>query len=349
VVLPLVLWAYDALILGKRGVRENILDKVPFLAVAGVFSFIALVAQGPSGGGGGWIRPLLSIKSNVLTMIPIFARYLVMLAYPTGLSPQYEPGIKTSVDGTVLVSTLLLALIAGVAFLLHRRRPDLLFWILVFFIGLIPVSQIVPMVTLINDRYLYFPIIGVAGLVGIGVVSAGDYAAGKFRRFIYAASLIGIASLATATYRQIDMWHDSITLWSRALEINQYSPFCRYMLTDALYKTALHRQADEGDLDAALPLYLKVLQLDPHHRDTLNNIAVLYVRKKELKKAREYLLRLTTDFPDDFEGLVNLGLAYRDSGDMHNARNCLNKALALQPQSVKAAEILKNLGSIEGL
>jgi 4-amino-4-deoxy-L-arabinose transferase-like glycosyltransferase len=165
VVFPLVLLAFDLCFPQNRNRRICLVDKIPFFLAAFATALITIKSQSPEIGGGTTSYHGGTPLTTLLTMLPVFVRYLGMTLWPTNLSPVYSPFIKTGFDLEVAASGLLLVLVVGLGIFLYHRKRDLLFWLLLFFIGLLPVSQIVPLVTLMNDRYLYLPMIGASAFL----------------------------------------------------------------------------------------------------------------------------------------------------------------------------------------
>ncbi|HEY5976088.1 MAG TPA: hypothetical protein VIU41_15245, partial [Geobacteraceae bacterium] len=159
VVLPLVLALFDLCLLPAARRQRWLLDKLPFLAVAGLAGLLAYYSQSAEFQGGrmGYLND--SPWQQLLTMLPVFVRYLGLLVWPSRLSAIYQPPLKTAMDGEVVASALLLGLFVLAGWLLWRRRRDSFFWYALFFVGLLPVSHLVPLTTLMNDRYLYFPML----------------------------------------------------------------------------------------------------------------------------------------------------------------------------------------------
>jgi Tfp pilus assembly protein PilF len=86
----------------------------------------------------------------------------------------------------------------------------------VYILALLPVLQIVPLLTLKNDRYLYFPMIGAAGVAAI-LISALLQGSKQLRSAVVAVSIMVYTALGCTTYYQAQQWKDSITLWHFAI------------------------------------------------------------------------------------------------------------------------------------
>ncbi len=102
----------------------------------------------------------------------------------------------------------------------------------------------------------------------------------------------------------------------------------------------LHKQ---GELDDALRSYARVLDLDPLHRDALNNIGVVLRAKGRHLAALAAYERALTLQPDDPGLLGNIGNALRATGQLERALSVLYKAVSLAPQ---APAMHHNLGLV---
>jgi len=124
--------------------------------------------------------------THFLTLIAFGARYTAMALTSYGVGPFHQPPLATSVADRWFLSGVLLALLFGWrAFVaLRRGAAEGGFWIWAA-IGYAMVSQIVPFIFPLADRYLYFilpGLIGAALLVGQEALSALTFveAAGKW-------------------------------------------------------------------------------------------------------------------------------------------------------------------------
>jgi tetratricopeptide (TPR) repeat protein len=264
-------------------------------------------------------------------MLPVFCRYLFNLVWPTNLSPFYSPAVKNNVDGEVASAGVLLFLAAILAFYLLRRQRHLSFWFLLFFIGLVPVSQGVPLITLMNDRYLYYPMAGAAVFMAFFPAALLTAPGGKWRIF---GSLVVflILPLSYLSLKQAEIWRDGVAFWSRAYEEAPESDRVRNGFADALFSKGMVL-ANGGRKDEALSYYLAVLKIDSFDQRTLNNIGELYTKRGELAEGRRYLLRMTKRYPWDLYGFLNLGDNFLGSGEMARAEESYRRAITIEPRS----------------
>ena len=335
VVLPLVLLLYE-LLLREREARQRTLARLlPYGAVAAGAAALAWISQDPAVGGGRADYWAGSLGNTLLTMVPVTARYLGMVLWPASLSPAYAQPLKDGVDLAVLLSFLLLAGIGGVGWWLYRVNRPLCFWLAVFFAGLLPVSQIVPLVTLMNDRYLYFPLLGAAGLFG-GLTAL---AAERLRGVARVTALAGVGAillvLPALAHVKAEAWENTLTLWQDAIRNEPAASLAWLGLGHAYYY--------RGYTDRALDALLRSYQLFPQDEDTLLLLGAVHQRRREPLLGRRYLLELATQNPRNATGLLALGENLWSTGELAGAERAYRQALTLRPGT---ADIQENLGCV---
>ena len=338
VIFPVAILLFD-LCYGRDGGnagKRQFLDKIPFLVVAVIAAALAVHSQAPdnvdgSGGGrtgyhGG------SPFATLLTMLPVLCSYFRLILLPTNLSALYDPVIRQTPDIAVIAAMLFLAVTAYLIFRLYQYKKSMAFWPAFFFLALLPVLQIVPLVTLINDRYLYFPIIGIAGLAAcaMSLTSARRLMAGCF-------ILLLLPAMSFLTVKRLHFWRNGVALWSDTV---QKSP--KVALAWEALGEALHYN-QRPDRMAAEKAYLRVLALNPDIEISRYNLALLYLDMNELPKAEAVLNELLRRKPDHVMGLSAFGDLAIKRYDYVAAERYYRKANALQPDAVPVLQKLANL------
>lgn len=335
VVLPPLLLLYDICFVAKERRGRWLADKLPYLATAGIMALVALKSQAPEFSGGRTGYHGGSPWTTFLTMLPVLMRYLGMLFWPANLSAVYNPPIRTGVDWAVALSALAVIGLCTAGYCLFRARKDLFFWGALFFIGLAPVSQVVPLVTLINDRYLYFPMLGSAAFLVAMTFSAVEKLPAPYRKGVAAALCLPLLILPPLSFKRAEVWHDSFTLWSDAVARDPANPVALRALGGAYQRI--------GRLEAALPYYQRALALDPFNADVLDNISCIYLNLGGFDQALPHILRLNEHHPRFANGYRSLGYYHFLTGDLPKAEAAFQKSLSLEPDSDFA---LRQLGHI---
>lgn len=215
VIFPVVIISYDFFYCSEFR-RTKLVDKIPFVLLTLAACILTIKSQDYNAGGGMRDYPGGSPLTTLWTMIPVFLSYLKDLVYPLDLSPYYMVAIRKTADGAVISSAVILLGLAGLGALSVSRWPRIIFFFSVYITALLPVLQIVPLVTLKNDRYLYFPMIGAAGVAAI-LLSVMMRRSIRLRNTAVAVAISVCTALGCMTYYQTQQWKDSITLWRFAI------------------------------------------------------------------------------------------------------------------------------------
>jgi protein O-mannosyl-transferase len=339
VILPLVLVLFDLCYREKQDIKRVLSDKVPFAVIATVFAVVAIKSHSAQVQGGEAAYYGGSPYATFLTMLPVLARYLGMVFWPARLSAFYDPPVKTGVDSEVAWAALLCVVLILLGAFLYRRRRDIFFWYALFFVGLIPVSQIVPIVTLMNDRYLYFPMLGAAACLGIMLFRDVVWRdALKSRWFIPAAlcSLILVVACSGATLSRIGVWRNSATLWRDAVQKAPNAAIPHDSFGEGLLQ--------QGEIAEAVRQFKVALSLEPDPAaaelsvntratiaNTRNNLGTTYGMQGMTDAAIEQFTVAIRLNPAFAKAYFNLGNALMHKELIEEALRCFETAVRLNP------------------
>ncbi len=124
------------------------------------------------------------------------------------------------------------------------------FW---FVIGLGQLLQIVPLDMTVADRWFYFPMAGLLGMLGVGITALHlNSSRLTYPVAITAILLIGILSIRTIVRNA--NWYDPVTLYTHDIQVQE-----DYYLEGALGEYFKRI----GKVDQAMPHYKKALELNP--------------------------------------------------------------------------------------
>lgn len=302
VVLPLVLVLYDICFAPRQYRRQWVVDKIPFFIAAVVIALMTLRSQAYNAGGGIVNYPDESAYDIFLTMLTVFARYAGKLVWPTNLSIYYYVPIKTGIDVVVALSGIFVILLCTGLFYFFRKDKAIFFWAAIILVGILPVSQLIPLSTLMNDRYLYFPLLGFAVLLASGAVFCIDKLSSRAKWVGTALMCLMLLPLPVLSWQRSQVWFDSISLWSDAL--NKYPSFVTYAgMGNALY------QADK--INEAVKMYEKSLLLEPTCEEALRSLGAIYFNRGEYNKALYYIKLFVENYPDNALAHRMLDIAYK--------------------------------------
>jgi protein O-mannosyl-transferase len=124
VILPPILLLYTLCFRERQQRTGKVLDLAPYVVAAGMIALLALQSQSPDNDGGRvYHYPGGSLYATVLTMMPVLARYLGLLFWPSGLSAWYMPQIRTAPDAAVASCVLMLLALIGLGWWLSNTAP----------------------------------------------------------------------------------------------------------------------------------------------------------------------------------------------------------------------------------
>ena len=222
VVLPAAFFAYDLCFSG-RITRRQILDKLPFLAVAAATVLLTTNAQDRDSA---LIQAGLPLAGRVALLAKIFALYVGHALLPIGLSAFYAVGGEPPEGPIVLIGALLaIALIVGF-FSLRRNNPAAAFGIALFLLPLATVMNFFFTLRIwMTDRYLLFPTIGSSlALVALAAPLFRQRGADKAqarrspaRAWFAGGGILVIGLYSVLTFSRIGIWTSSVSLWSDVL------------------------------------------------------------------------------------------------------------------------------------
>ncbi len=326
VTFPLVLLLLDAWPLGRlqgdrRAWLRRAAEKAPLLAVGAAASAVFFEAQ--RRGGAVVALDAIPLAPRLANAAVAYVGYLGALVWPAGLAAHYPfHDLLRSPGGLAraLASAALLLALTGGALCARRRAPYLVVgWL--WYLGML-----VPMIGLVQlgaqasaDRYLYLPAVGLFVALVWGTADLGARAP----RLLRAAAVAASAALAGVSASQVRHWHDSESLFARALAVTRENGRAHLQLGAALL--------ERGDLARARPHLLEAVRIEPGSLQARNNLATYRARNGELEAAiREYreILRLA---PAWALAHNNLGMALAESGRFEEAERAFREALRLDP------------------
>lgn len=315
VVLPALCIACDVLVTRRFG-RRTLAATLPLFAIGAVVVWYNLAGNPIHGSrfhGG-------SAVVTWLTSSTVVFRYLALTVAPVGLRTfYYIPLHGSPADWPVAASLAGLAALAVLVLWLSGRRPREAFWLLWFGIALAPMLNIVPFPTLMQDRYMYLPLLGLLAAAG-GALDDGlrSRAARRAGAAIAAAAAIALGAVTVA--RQA-AWQDGLSLWRDWALQEWYLPIDvgPFSAPDSDRKLAILESAARAEPDSAL---------------LRHNLGALLYERGNLPAA-VVELDAAAQLPGGDAGvpLLDLGRALLRSGDPTGAAAVLQQAVAREPYS----------------
>lgn len=345
VIIPVVLVCYDFFLCApsqRPTLKLSLFEKLPFVFAVSAMAYQSSILQMKELGGGRAAYHGGSLYTTMVTMVHVLGDYILNIIWPTGLSAIYTPPVVMTPSVVTIGILVLLVLVVLICVARYRQNKTLVFAVALFFVGLLPVSQIIPLVTLMHDRYLYIPMIGVAWFAG-GVIHLILHKRPDLAKSVLTVTLIICVSLGALSFQRAKVWRSSIALWTDTVEKLPEN----WGVWDALAEAYISK----GDKDGALRAYDKVFSMKPDYMDedakeikALNNAGALFMERGDITRSRDLLDKLTTKYPDYAPGFINRGLNALLQKDMATAERSYMKALELEPGNTSA---LMGMGTVQ--
>ena len=321
---------------------SDALHRVPWrhvaAAAAGVGAYLVLRQVNRAADAAHLEPPTLA---SIGTFVRAFGFYVERLLVPMDLSA-YVPVVP---DGAVPWSFAALGAIAAALALRAPRLRVAVFWILVTLAPSMLIILAHISVTMVAERYLYLPSVGLALLAAFALTTV----AVRDRPRLAAATVLAAVALgAGATVQRNRVWHDEVTLWS---EVTRRTP--GYALPNMNLGLAL---ADAGRLDEAEVAYRAAVDAEGSvstKRDTLVNLGHLQLRRDRLDDALGFFERATA-IASSASAEYGVGAVYRARAraalargdaqsavaDFARAAAALSAALRIDPRHYKSEYLL---------
>lgn len=361
ITLPLALILLDFYPL-KRGWRLG--EKLPFFVLAGAAAGAAFGAEVENGAAQG--LGLYPLSQRLATAAYGLAFYPRKTLFPVGLVPLYEiPRPFEALAPRFVLSVIFLAVLTTVLIARRKRWPAAARASLFYLITIGPVLGLVRFgPQLAADRYSYLSCLGWALLFGAAVERFDLKAFG-------AAALI---LLGTLTFRQTARWHDAVTLWSYALDVDPrvamgqehlgYALAGQGRLKDAQgrYEQAIALRPDYwlafnnlgnalagmGRLDEAQDKYREAIRLKPDYWEARSNLGLALGRQNRFEEAQAQFEEALREAPEQAGLHNNLGLVFYSQKKPARAEEEFRRALALDPGQRQSRMMLQTLASGKG-
>ena len=255
VVVPAIVLLYDMLVC-----RKTFSDALTRQFIPGMLSvWILLITMGAQASELGGVRDHMVLgKLHILAVDSVILwNYVAMLLCPRQLSVLYDPA-TTGIATQVAIASLCWVVVGFASWRIRRSHPFVPLAAASFFLLLLPVLNLTPITTLMNDRYLYMPSIPFFALVCVGVkwgcerldasrAARSDQPATASNRNV-PGGWIGIPLAATiplliATYEHLPVWKNDQALWENTMARTPTLPLVHIQYAWMLHNSGHHDAA----------------------------------------------------------------------------------------------------------
>jgi len=158
-----------------------------------------------------------SLGQTLLIQPRIWAMEWTQIIFPHDLCADY--GAYSLQNFVEPISAEAVGLIVLVQIFLGFRSRVFAFGSAIFWAGLLPVSNLMPLYRPMADRFLYLPLTGLAMVLARGLYAARRLP-GWGRVCVYTAVILCIGGGAAVSFFRERVWHDSLALWQDTAAVN---------------------------------------------------------------------------------------------------------------------------------
>jgi hypothetical protein len=355
------------------GRQRLLIEKLPFAALSAASAAVTVVAQ-QHGSAINSIAFSLRWRNAIVS----YVTYLQKMLWPVDLAVFYPHPANGWPDSTVITAALLLIAITIFVLWCYARWPYLIvgwFW---YVIAMLPVIGLIQVgAQAYADRYTYLPMIGIYLMLSWGLADAL-----RDSRFPVAVTgAIAAATLLaclTLTWRQLEYWQNSVSLWQHTVEVTPKSyvgelncgaalaevdrithstvhwdqarfHFERAMKLDPApagayldYALGLARLGDYPEANRYFQKALSVRRNFPQAHNSLGKLLLDQGKKDEAMEQFRLAIKERPDYPMYH---YNLGVALLQKGDRAGAVREFEEALVLDPHYMDAQLALRRARS----
>ena len=293
-----------------------------------------------------------SYTATLATMIKVLMIYWGKLILPFKLNVLPRVAIISSVFTGTGVICLIFASFCTYFCGIHKKTSQTIrfgFWWII--LGLLPVSNIIPLRALFAERFLYLSV------AGLGCIIAYFLSKIPSQKISFIMFLILVIVLGLKTIKRNTDWQSNNTLWDSVLTVdpqnaNAYNGIAMEYLKDneieqaeQTLKIALGYAPDnpyitnnlalvllrQNRKTEALKLFKKTIQLDNTQALAYHNAGLLYLENKNYKQALPYLekaLELDSHYTNAYNSLA---LCYFHLGQHDRAIDAWTTAISTRP------------------
>ncbi len=313
--------------------------------------------------------------SNLLISFYAFIYNIKLLVATINYSAAYTIPVSNPI---VSIRTFLFVittfLIFGFSIWSLKKTRIIFFSTFFFLITIFPYLNLLPISTLLADRYVFIASFSYVFLLGILFDRFFNFYHKKlskdfFKLLSVAVFLLLLFSYSYMTIYQNTIWRNSYTLWADAVEKHPESNTANAMMGVVYMDLGMYEKA-VGYLEKAVQIlpydyqsrnnlgivYGKLgepekayreltlaMRLKPEDDDIKINLSLFFLRQKEYQKAEEILKYLINKNPKDAQLYYRLSYVYKEMGNYEMAISELKKASKLAPNIINPYEEIGNI------
>ncbi|MCR4313429.1 MAG: tetratricopeptide repeat protein, partial [Candidatus Roizmanbacteria bacterium] len=220
----------------------------------------------------------------------------------------------------------------AIIYFIKTKNKVFLFFFIWFLLGLLPHLQIIPLNMTVAERWLYFPMIGILGMIGtmlsklqiINYKSQINFKSQIKSKTIFILLIIIIIVFSLRSFIRTLDWRNGLSLFSRDIRKNSSFDLQNNMGVE-LFRVGRYFEAKK---------YFEIsTQLAPYWWVNWNNLGAIYEREKNYQKAAEYYKKAIDNgqYYLAYENLAKILVLHEN--DQKKTDEFLRKSLKLFPEN----------------
>jgi tetratricopeptide (TPR) repeat protein len=346
------------------------------LLISTLFIFILVKVMLDAGG----VKPYRggTFFNNLLISFYAFLYNIKLLMFTVNYSAAYtihvsNPMISLKTFTFVGITFLL----AGFSIWSLKKTRVIFFSFFFFLVSLLPFLNIIPISTLLADRYVFIASFSYVFLLGIlfdrfYAYRQKKFSEGFFKLLSVSLFLLLLLGYSFMTVRQNTIWQNSYTLWADAVEKHPDSNTANALMGVVYMELGMDEEALKylqqaiallpydyqsrnnlgivygrlGDYEKAIHELLTAIRLRPDNESMMINLSVVYQREKKYEEAEKVLKYLIDQNPNNAAYLrLRLAMVYKDAGRYESALLELNRSSELAPHIINPYMEMGNIYS----
>lgn len=270
-----------------------------------------------------------SLVKNLLVSFTAFWRFNRLLLFTTDYAAAYSFTMSLPLFSIKHVATVGgVFLLLGTAFFSLKWTRVFFFAVFFFVVTLLPFLNLIPISTLLADRYLFLASFSLAFLGGTLFERIYSLTHPRFSPLFFKLMTVLLFTTLLAGYsfmtlHQNTVWRDSYTLWSDAVEKSPGSNTANAMM-GAVYA--------ESKMDKEARMFLeRAVQILPKDYHSRNNLGIVYGRLGMIEEAAIQFETAMRIMPGDPTFLINMAAVYLGAKEYQKAETILKRMVEVQP------------------
>ena len=300
----------------------------------------------------------ITSQNYLISQFGILIRYLKLLIIPVGQSiDHYESPINNIFEPSVVAGIIVLSFIVILAVITFRKYRLISFSIAWFLVSMSVESSFIPIQDLMVEHRLYLPTFGFSLFITLIIYYFSRNKIAKKWPYVF---VILILIYGVMTFARNNVWISKVSIWLDAVKKNSNNDRALTNLGGAYSKDKNYKQAQyyldkslsinpknpdalvikgaligqQGQLDEALDLFYRALELFPNHIGAYSNIAVIYYKQEKYDEAANVYKKILEISPDNVTVYEMLSYVLVLGGQEEEAKEYMQKAIRLDSSSV---------------